>query len=159
MADIVDAITRSRIMSRVRSKDTKPEITIRKAIFSLGFRYRIHSTKLPGRPDIVLPKYKAVIFVHGCFWHKHECPMFKWPSSHRRFWRTKLKSNFTRDAVHLQSLHEQGWRVLIIWECALKGKLRRDREKLVTDISRWITGRIKRKELRGSKHGSTGRHH
>ena len=107
-------------MSHIRSKNTKPEEIVRKYLFSKGLRYRKNVRKLPGCPDIVLKKYKAVIFVNGCFWHKHDCGRFVWPSSNAEYWSKKINRNVERDAQNIALLTEQGWRVLIIWACQLK---------------------------------------
>ena len=121
MADCHDKETRSYNMSRIRSKDTKPEEVVRKYLFSRGFRYRKNDTRLPGKPDIVLPKYKTVIFVNGCFWHAHEgCRYFVWPKNNADFWKKKIESNIERDVKNYQLLKNLGWNVLIIWECELK---------------------------------------
>jgi DNA mismatch endonuclease (patch repair protein) len=122
MADVVDAKTRSQMMSGIKGKNTKPEILVRKALHARGFRFRLHDKKLPGKPDIILPKYKTVIFVHGCFWHKHDCKYFKWPKTRPDFWRDKIEGNVERDEKHHQQLKELGWNVKIIWECEIKDK-------------------------------------
>lgn len=109
-------------MSHIRSKGTKPEEQVQKYLFSKGFRYRKNVKKLPGCPDIVLPKYRAVIFVHGCFWHKHDCPRFVWPSSNKEYWIPKINRNVERDYTNKNKLESLGWRVLIVWECELKKK-------------------------------------
>ncbi len=121
MADIVDAATRSRMMSGIRGKDTKPELLVRHGLHGRGFRFRLHGAKLPGRPDIVLPKYSAAIFVHGCFWHAHNCSLAKRPTTRPEFWRQKLAGNQARDARQLGDLQAMGFRTLVIWECALRG--------------------------------------
>lgn len=120
MADNHTKEIRSMNMSHIRSKNTKPEELVRKYLFSKGLRYRKNVRKLPGCPDIVLNKYKAVIFVNGCFWHKHDCGRFVWPSSNVEYWSKKINRNVERDAQNIALLTEQGWRVLIIWECQLK---------------------------------------
>lgn len=120
MTDVVDPATRSRMMSGIRGKDTKPEMLIRKALHARGFRFRLHARELPGKPDIVLPKYKAVIFVHGCFWHGHDCRYFKVPKTRTEFWLQKIDGNRIRDQQQLPRLAEQGWRVLVVWECATR---------------------------------------
>ena len=107
-------------MSHIRSTNSKPEEIVRKYLFAEGFRYRKNVKKLPGCPDIVLPKYKAVIFVNGCFWHKHDCPRFVWPSSNEQYWVPKITGNVERDLKNHQLLKEQGWKVIIVWECELK---------------------------------------
>ena len=107
-------------MSHIRSTKSKPEEIVRKYLFAEGFRYRKNVKKLPGCPDIVLPKYKTVIFVNGCFWHKHDCPRFVWPSSNEQYWVPKITGNLERDLKNHQLLKEQGWKVIIVWECELK---------------------------------------
>ena len=111
---------RSYNMSRIRSTGSKPEELVRKYLFSHGFRYRKNVRSLPGCPDIVLPKYKVVIFVHGCFWHMHDCGRFRWPSSNVDYWKPKLTHNVERDILNQNKLEDMGWNVLIIWECELK---------------------------------------
>lgn len=123
MADTHSKEVRSKNMSRIRSTNSKPEETIRKYLFSKGLRYRKNVRKLPGCPDIVLPKYKTVVFVNGCFWHKHDCGRFVWPSSNEEYWHKKINRNIERDANNLRTLTEQGWRVITIWECQLKKKV------------------------------------
>ena len=109
-------------MSHIRSKDTKPEVTVRKYLFSKGFTYRKNVKTLPGCPDIVLPKYKTVIFVNGCFWHKHDCPRFVWPSSNEDYWREKIIRNVKRDGDNYEQLEASGWDDYVVWECQLKKK-------------------------------------
>ena len=136
MADNHTKEVRSRNMSHIRSKNTKPEEKVRKYLFSKGFRYRKNDKRLPGKPDIVLPKYKTVIFVNGCFWHKHEgCKYFVWPKSNSEFWKEKIESNIVRDKKQYEELKNAGWHVIIVWECELKKKQRMDTlERLVTEI-------------------------
>ena len=110
-------------MSHIRSKNSKPEELVRKYLFSKGFRYRKNVKTLPGCPDIVLPKYKTVIFVNGCFWHKHDCPRFVWPSTNEEYWRPKIMGNVERDKRNLAELQQLGWAVLTVWECELKKKV------------------------------------
>ena len=110
-------------MSHARSKNSKPEELVRKYLFSKGFRYRKNVKTLPGCPDIVLPKYKTVIFVNGCFWHKHDCPRFVWPSTNEEYWRPKIMGNVERDKRNLAELQQRGWTVLTVWECELKKKV------------------------------------
>ena len=120
-----DKETRSYNMSRIRSTNTKPEEIVRKFLFAKGLRYRKNVKVLSGKPDIVFPKYHTVIFVNGCFWHKHEgCSKFVWPSSNEDYWRKKISGNVLRDSVNQQKLKEQGWKVLIVWECELKKNCR-----------------------------------
>lgn len=118
MTDVFPKEKRSWIMSRVRGRDTKPEILARSFIHCMGFRFRIHRRDLPGNPDIVLPRYSKVIFVHGCFWHGHKrCPRSRRPSTHRDFWNKKLNSNIERDKRNRKELRQMGWKVLLVWEC------------------------------------------
>lgn len=125
VADVLTPKQRSYNMSRIRSKDTKPEELVRKYLFSKGFRYRKNDTRFPGKPDIVLPKYKTVIFVNGCFWHMHEgCKYFVWPKNNAKFWRDKIMSNVERDKRNYQLIQQQGWRVYIVWECELRRSMR-----------------------------------
>ena len=118
--DIVDKETRSRIMAAVRSKDTAPEVSLRRALFRAGFRYRLHRRDLPGKPDMVFPKHHAVVFVNGCFWHYHGCRETNIPTTRRRWWRGKLEGNRRRDAAVLSGLREAGWRTVVVWECSFK---------------------------------------
>lgn len=121
MTDVHTPEKRSYNMSRIQGKDTKPEEIVRKYLFSHGLRYRKNDPRLPGKPDIVFPGYKAVVFVNGCFWHKHEgCKYFVWPKSHVDFWKEKILSNVARDQRNYQALKDQGWTVFVIWECELK---------------------------------------
>jgi len=121
MTDVMSSQKRSALMSRIRGRDTKPELQIRKALWHAGLRFRLNVRKLPGRPDIVLPRWSAVILVHGCFWHRHEgCPLFRLPSTRTEFWDAKLAANHERDDRTARSLQADGWRVLTIWECALR---------------------------------------
>ena len=123
MADNHSKEVRSMNMSHIRSKNSKPEELVRKYLFSKGFRYRKNVKTLPGCPDIVLPKYKTVIFVNGCFWHKHDCPRFVWPSTNEEYWRPKIMGNVERDKRNLAELQQLGWAVLTVWECELKKKV------------------------------------
>ncbi|QPC45034.1 DNA mismatch endonuclease Vsr [Kaustia mangrovi] len=149
MPDIVDRETRSRMMSGIRGANTKPELQIRKALHALGFRYRLHARDVPGKPDIVLPRYRAVIFVNGCFWHGHDCPLFRLPGTRREFWENKIRTNRERDAKVRSQLGESNWRHLTIWECALKGPQRLGLEKTVAAAVDWIRGEEEAGEIRG----------
>jgi DNA mismatch endonuclease, patch repair protein len=123
MADIFSKEKRSEVMSKITSKNTKPEIVVRKYIFSLGFRYRLHKKDLPGSPDIVLSKYKTLIFVHGCFWHGHPCKIgsgLRKPKSNRNYWNQKINKNIDRDKKNIKQLKKMDWNVIIIWECETK---------------------------------------
>lgn len=149
MADIVSPEKRSLMMAGIRGKDTVPELIIRKGLHAQGFRFRIHDSKLPGNPDIVLPKFKAAIFIHGCFWHGHNCHLFKWPVSRQEFWKKKIKRNIEKDREVLSALHEQGWRTFIVWECSLKGKTRLTLDKVLNKIAAWTRGKNIKEEIRG----------
>jgi DNA mismatch endonuclease, patch repair protein len=138
MGDIVDKSTRSRMMSGIQGKNTRPEVTVRCGLHSMGFRYRLHDKRLPGKPDIVFPKYKAAMFVNGCFWHMHQCHLFKWPSTRPVFWREKLEANAVRDLRKIRECEAEGWKVLVIWECALKGKSRRALHEVLQTASAWL---------------------
>jgi len=135
LADNHSKEVRSMNMSHIRSQNTKPEEKVRKYLFSKGFRYHKNVRKLPGCPDIVLPKYKTVIFVNGCFWHKHDCPRFVWPSSNQEYWIPKITSNVERDERNYSMLRNEGWSVIIVWECELKKAVADARlEKLINEI-------------------------
>jgi len=121
MADVHDKATRSYNMSQIRSGNTKPEILVRKFLHSQGFRFRLHDKKLPGKPDIVLKKYKTVVFIHGCFWHGHEnCKYFVVPKTRTDWWLNKINTNIANDTKALKALKKQGWKILHLWECNLK---------------------------------------
>jgi DNA mismatch endonuclease (patch repair protein) len=121
MADVHSKEIRSYNMSRIKSKNTKPEMLVRKFLHANGYRYKLHDKSLPGKPDIVLPKYKTVIFVHGCFWHGHKnCKLQRMPKNNQRYWIPKITGNVKRDKTQAKSLKKEGWHVLIIWECTLR---------------------------------------
>ncbi|WP_227340128.1 very short patch repair endonuclease [Sphingopyxis sp. P8] len=120
MVDHVSPDRRSRIMARVGQRDTKPEMILRRALFSLGYRYRLHSRRLPGRPDLVFPARKKVIFVHGCFWHGHGCRWGKLPKTRLDYWEPKIRANIERDRRALSTLAEQGWTSYVVWQCELR---------------------------------------
>lgn len=138
MADIVDRHTRSRMMAGIKSKNTKPEILIRKALHARGVRYRLYRKDLPGKPDLVLPKHKAVILINGCFWHGHSCHLFRWPASNIDFWQKKIQRNKELDQLAEVMLEKCGWRVLVVWECATKGKSKIELPVLTERIMDWI---------------------
>ncbi|MDR0736536.1 MAG: very short patch repair endonuclease [Zoogloeaceae bacterium] len=139
MPDIFSPETRSRMMSGIRSKNTSPELFLRYALHRMGFRYRLHVNSLPGKPDMVFPIRRAVIFVHGCFWHGHNCHLFKWPSSHADFWRKKIESNRKHDIMISAELNRAGWRVLTVWECAVKGKYRLAKGRVLDMAANWLS--------------------
>lgn len=121
--DIVDKKTRSRMMAGIRSRDTQPEIRVRKYLHAHGFRFRLHTAKLPGRPDIVLARYRIAIFVHGCFWHRHEnCKLTTMPAENQKQWNLKFESNKTRDQKNIEAILGKNWKVIVIWECGLREK-------------------------------------
>jgi DNA mismatch endonuclease (patch repair protein) len=149
VADVVDRATRSRMMSGIRNRDTGPERLIRSALHRLGFRFRLHPADVPGRPDLILPRYSAALFVHGCFWHGHDCSLFRLPGTRRPFWRAKISRNVERDAEVARLLEQQGWRQLTIWECAFRGPDSIGIEETVRRTARWMTSRRARGEIRG----------
>lgn len=138
MTDVVDSKTRSRMMAGIKGKNTRPEILVRSALHRRGFRFKLHDKTLPGKPDLVLPKYKAIINIHGCFWHGHDCKFFKVPSTRTDFWLAKINGNRSRDSAQRKALLEQGWRVLRVWECALRGKKADTLELTIDSISAWL---------------------
>jgi DNA mismatch endonuclease (patch repair protein) len=124
MADVFSKAKRSRLMSEIRSKNTKPELLLRRELFALGFRYRLHSKALPGKPDIVLVRFKAAVFVNGCFWHGHTgCKFSSFPKSNRIFWRRKILANRRRDLRNFRELKKLGWAPIVVWECEIKKDL------------------------------------
>jgi len=145
----VDPQTRSKMMSGIRGRNTRPEIIVRKGLHALGFRFRLHSNQLPGKPDIVLPKYRAAIFVNGCFWHGHDCHLFRMPSTRTEFWQNKIVRNVARDREVSLSISRNGWRQLVVWECALKGRTRLDFESVMQRIADWLKGGEPSGEIRG----------
>lgn len=149
MADVVDPATRSRMMSGIRGKDTQPEMLIRRALHARGFRYRLHCKDLPGKPDLCFPKYRAVIFVHGCFWHGHNCHLFKWPKTRPEFWREKIGRNREVDEQSLLRLNALGWRTCLVWECAIKGRNRYRPEALIGSVVEWLRSSRIRCEVAG----------
>lgn len=136
MADIVDRQTRSRMMSGIKGKNTRPELRLRKALFTKGFRYRVNDRRLPGQPDLVFPRYSAVVMVHGCFWHHHEnCRFATVPATRTAFWTAKFEANRKRDKVVLTELASAGWRCAIVWECGLRGPAA---EATIEAVSGWL---------------------
>jgi DNA mismatch endonuclease (patch repair protein) len=141
ITDIYSKQKRSEIMSKIRGKETKPEIIVRKFLFSKGFRYRINDARYPGKPDIVLPKYHTVIFVNGCFWHGHEsCKSSKLPQANFDFWKNKIDKNVERDCNNIELLKKMGWKVIVVWECEIKSKKNRE-ERLNYLVDEIITNR------------------
>ncbi|MBW8072901.1 MAG: DNA mismatch endonuclease Vsr [Ferrovum sp.] len=148
MTDIVDAATRSRMMSGIRGRNTKPEILIRSLLHRQGFRFRLHVRELPGKPDILLPRYHAAIFVHGCFWHGHDCPLFKLPGTRVDFWREKIGHNQANDKKARDTLLAAGWRVGVVWECAIRG-VDKDTEGIARRLGEWLRSEQTSVEERG----------
>ena len=138
MADVLTAEQRRLNMSRIRGKDTKPEILLRRCLHARGLRFRLHRKDLPGCPDLVFPRFHAVIFVHGCFWHGHSCPMFKMPATRIAFWHDKIDGNRKRDQTAQVKLNQDRWRVFTVWECALRGPARKPLETVVDAFVRWL---------------------
>lgn len=138
MVDIVDTLTRSRMMAGIKSRDTKPELLIRNLLHRMGFRFRLHVKDLPGKPDIVLPKYRAIIFVNGCFWHGHNsCHLFKLPKTRPEFWENKILKNRANDVRAIEALLSKNWRICIIWECSIKGA-KTDPQLVITTVANWL---------------------
>lgn len=139
MVDIVDSAARSRMMSGIRGRDTKPEKLIRSLLHRRGFRFRVNRSDLPGKPDIVFAGRRAVILVHGCFWHGHNCPLFRLPGTRTEFWAAKISGNRSNDARVKQALLDAGWRVGTVWECALRGR-QRDVPAVIDALATWLHG-------------------
>lgn len=138
MVDIVDPQTRSRMMSAIRAKNTRPEMRVRRLLYAMGYRYRLHARELPGKPDIVFRKRRVAIFVHGCFWHRHPdpaCRLVRMPKSRVDFWQPKLEGNRARDEANVLALRAMGWRVFLVWECQLH-----DLELLGNKLRQYIEG-------------------
>ena len=150
-SDLVTPEIRSRMMAGIKGQNTRPELVIRSALHRRGFRFRIHYRNLPGKPDLVLPKHRAVILIHGCFWHGHDCHLFKWPKTREEFWRKKIMSNMARDRNQFSALREAGWRVATIWECALKGRYRSSVDSVVDDCEAWLLSDQEELCLKGSE--------
>lgn len=136
--DVLTPEQRSLVMSRIRSKDTKPEMLLRRGLHGRGLRFRLHGADIPGKPDMVFPKYRVVVFVHGCFWHGHGCSLFKWPQTRPGFWKTKINHNMERDRKVRTAVTAAGWRMIIVWECALKGKYRRSLQDVLNDVETFV---------------------
>lgn len=138
MADVVTSEVRSHMIASIRASNTSPELFMRRGLHRLGFRFRLDVRSLPRRPDLVFPKYQAVLFVHGCFWHRHNCHLFKWPASRVEFWRDKLEANAARDRRTLGDLRAMDWRVGIVWECAIKSKRKWMTEEIFSESALWL---------------------
>jgi DNA mismatch endonuclease, patch repair protein len=138
MVDVLTPEQRQLNMSRVRGRDTKPEMTIRRGLHARGLRYRLHDKRLPGRPDLVFPRFRVAVFVHGCFWHSHGCGLSKLPATRQDFWKQKLEGNAARDLAAINTLRSLGWRVLVVWECALRGPRRMNSDDAIEWAARYI---------------------
>lgn len=151
MADVVPAAVRSRMMAGIRSKNTKPEMVLRQGLHRLGFRFRLHDRRLPGSPDMTFPRYEAVLFAHGCFWHGHDCHLYRLPSTRREFWEAKIARNRQNDQRSEVALRDLGWRVGVVWECALKGRTRLPIESVLGSSSSWLRSNEAGFEVRGAQ--------
>jgi DNA mismatch endonuclease (patch repair protein) len=149
MADVVSPEKRSQMMAGIKGKNTKPEMLMRSALHRAGFRFKLHEKTLPGKPDMVFPRYNAVIFVHGCFWHGHDCHLFKWPSSRVDFWKTKITRNQQVDRESMEKLRAAGWRVASIWECAVRGRAKRPFPEIIDECRDWLQSDTSTLEIRG----------
>ena len=149
MPDVHDPVTRSRNMAAIKGKNTKPELLIRSGLHKLGYRFRVTRKDLTGKPDIVFGRLHAVIFVHGCFWHGHDCHLFRLPGTRTEFWAGKISANQKRDETVRSALLTDGWRIAIVWECALKGKGRLHLQELLTELTNWLEGAGNLLEIRG----------
>ncbi len=149
MVDLVPPDVRSRMMSGIRSTNTKPEMILRRGLHKAGFRFRLYDRNLPGKPDMVFPRWRAVLFAHGCFWHGHECPLFRWPRTRPEFWRAKIERNRANDIRAAVALRAAGWRLGVVWECALKGKTRLPVEGIFLQCADWLGSDIPNLEISG----------
>jgi DNA mismatch endonuclease (patch repair protein) len=153
MIDVVDKVTRSRMMAGIRGKDTKPELELRRALHREGLRYRLHVAGLPGRPDIVLPRHHAIVEVRGCFWHRHEhCTFCTTPASNAGFWKVKFGETVKRDKLNLEALRKLGWKVAIVWECSIKSE---GAEAIAGRVTAWLQSGRSFKEI-SSRSAKTG---
>jgi DNA mismatch endonuclease (patch repair protein) len=149
MVDVLTPAQRQLNMSRIRGRDTKPELVLRRGLHAAGFRFRLHAPELPGRPDLIFPRYRAIILVHGCFWHGHDCPLFRLPATRPAFWSAKISSNRRRDLDTTRTLRRVGWRILVVWECSLKGPARRPTHSVLHDCAAFVTSHKNQAELTG----------
>lgn len=145
--DSISRTARSENMRRIRAKNTKPEISLRSALHRLGLRYRLHKRDLPGTPDIVFPSLKAIIEIRGCFWHKHTCANFRWPKQNKEFWFKKINENVERDKRTMEELEKSGYRVAVVWECALRSKQPEQISDVAQSCKKWIYSGNERLEI------------
>lgn len=136
-------------MAAIKGSHTRPELVIRKAMHAAGLRYRLHVKDLPGKPDLVFPRHRAAVFVNGCFWHQHECHLFKWPATRQDFWKEKISRNVLNDERAVKELRKDGWRIAVIWECALKGRTRLDFDETMQRLAAWIKSSEETITIRG----------
>ena len=136
--DVLTPEQRRLVMSRIRGKDTRPEILIRRGLHARGLRFRLHKSGIRGKPDMIFPKHRTAVFINGCFWHGHGCSLFKWPRTRVMFWKNKINRNRDRDQETLTALMAEGWRILVIWECALRGRRKRIFENILTSAEKFI---------------------
>jgi DNA mismatch endonuclease (patch repair protein) len=151
VADIVTPEVRSRMMAGIRGRNTRPELVLRRGLHALGFRFRLHEKSLPGRPDMVFPRRQAVLFANGCFWHGHDCHLFRWPATREEFWQEKISRNRERDAAARLALKEGGWRVGTVWECAMRGRHAMAPEEVLGACAAWLRSDAPTLDLRGSR--------
>ena len=149
MADVVSPAVRSRMMAGIKGANTRPEMLLRKGLHAQGFRFRLHDRALPGKPDMVFPRRRAVLFAHGCFWHGHDCHLFKWPSTRMEFWRAKIARNREVDARAAEALAAAGWRYGVVWECATKGRTRMPAESVIKTCADWLKSESPHFEIGG----------
>jgi len=154
MVDVLTPEQRQLNMSRIRGKDTKPELVLRRGLHASGLRYRLHCKHLPGQPDMVFPRFRAAVLVHGCFWHGHDCQMFKLPVTRREFWQAKIEGNRARDIRSYAALATTGWRVLVVWECAVKGPGRLPVDRLMAEVVSWLAGDAETGLVQGAPAGA-----
>ncbi|MEO9338598.1 very short patch repair endonuclease [Mesorhizobium sp. SB112] len=150
MPDVVSPEVRSRMMAGIRGTNTKPELTLRRGLHAVGFRFRLHDRTLPGKPDVVFPRYRAVLFAHGCFWHGHDCHLFRLPSTRADFWSAKIDRNREVDRNAVEGLLRLGWRVGVVWECSLKGRTRLDLADVIDHCADWLRSEAPTLEIRGT---------
>ncbi|WP_205932918.1 very short patch repair endonuclease [Rhizobium leguminosarum] len=158
ISDVHTPEVRSYNMSRVRGRDTRPELVIRRGLHARGYRFRLHDKGLPGRPDLVFSKRRATVFVHGCFWHGHDCPLFRMPATRTEFWAAKITANRSRDAKIQAALVDAGWRVLTVWECSLRGVDRWPQDQILDFCETFLNGAFSTHEI-VNRDQSTGRIH
>jgi DNA mismatch endonuclease (patch repair protein) len=149
--DVLSPEQRQLNMSRIRGKDTKPEMMLRRGLHQAGLRFRLHARELPGRPDLIFPRYHAAVLIHGCFWHGHDCPMFKLPRTRTEFWTGKIAGNRARDRQNEAALSRQGWRIMTVWECALKGPARLRPSDVIAACNDFIRGSSPQVELKSHR--------